>query len=213
MSKAGLTLTNRSFVMTKLTFELKKLCTTNRDGSHSTQADRWKQLRLISEQLTELGFKKMGVRSLKTRHINALVDHWKTEISTQGNQPISSGTIKNRVAVLRWWANKVNKQNIIPRTNRQLGIENRKRLPETNKAYKLKLSDIRQLPRYLQLSLRLQQAFGLRREEAAKFVPSRAIQPDVIHIEPSWAKGGRAQTIPITTDIAIQASIERYSLN
>jgi hypothetical protein len=38
------------------------------------------------------------------------------------------------------------------------------------------------------MSLRLQEAFGLRREESIKFRPSAA---DHIAIQSSWAKGGR----------------------
>lgn len=50
------------------------------------------------------------------------------------------------------------------------------------------------------LSLRLQQAFGLRREEAIKFQPSYAIKDDHLQLKSSWCKGGRARIIPITND-------------
>ena len=88
----------------------------------------------------------------------------------------------------------------MPKTNLELGIGARKRLPIENKAFQLPHEKIDNLPHCLQLSLRLQQEFRLRREEAAKFVPSYAIYPDKIQIKPSWAKGGRARNIPITTD-------------
>jgi integrase len=48
------------------------------------------------------------------------------------------------------------------------------------------------------MSLRLQTAFGLRREESIKFRPSIADRNDHIAIRGSWAKGGRDRTIPIT---------------
>ena len=51
---------------------------------------------------------------------------------------------------------------------------------------------------YVRMSVRLQAAFGLRREEAIKFNPSYAIRGDHIDLKASWTKGGRARTIPIT---------------
>jgi integrase len=53
---------------------------------------------------------------------------------------------------------------------------------------------------YVRLSIRLQAAFGLRREEAIKFSPGYAIQDDHIKLKASWTKGGRARTVPIRTD-------------
>jgi integrase len=49
------------------------------------------------------------------------------------------------------------------------------------------------------MSLRLQAAFGLRREESIKFQPRHADRGDRIAIKGSWAKGGRDRTVPITT--------------
>lgn len=43
------------------------------------------------------------------------------------------------------------------------------------------------------------QEFGFRREECIKFQPRYADQGDCVLIKPSWAKGGRARTVPITT--------------
>ena len=48
------------------------------------------------------------------------------------------------------------------------------------------------------MSVRLQAAFGLRREEAIKFKPNYAVQDDHIKLKSSWTKGGRARTVPIT---------------
>ena len=49
------------------------------------------------------------------------------------------------------------------------------------------------------MSLELQQAFGLRREEAIKFIPTYADQGDHLVLKPSWTKGGKARTIPLST--------------
>jgi len=49
------------------------------------------------------------------------------------------------------------------------------------------------------MSLELQRAFGLRREEAIKFAPSYADQGDHLLLKASWTKGGKARTIPVRT--------------
>jgi hypothetical protein len=49
------------------------------------------------------------------------------------------------------------------------------------------------------MSLRLQAAFGLRREEAVKFQPSYADRGDRLALKASWCKGGRAREIPVRT--------------
>jgi len=50
------------------------------------------------------------------------------------------------------------------------------------------------------MSLELQQAFGLRREEAIKFQPSYADQGDHIQLKGSWTKGGKERVIPVRTE-------------
>ena len=50
------------------------------------------------------------------------------------------------------------------------------------------------------MSLELQQAFGLRREEAIKFMPVYADQGEHIVLKESWTKGGKAREIPVRTD-------------
>ena len=49
------------------------------------------------------------------------------------------------------------------------------------------------------MSLELQQAFGLRREEAIKMSPTIADQGDRLVLKASWTKGGKAREIPIRT--------------
>jgi hypothetical protein len=47
------------------------------------------------------------------------------------------------------------------------------------------------------MSLELQQAFGLRREEAIKFKPSYADRGDRLVLKDTWTKGGKAREIPV----------------
>ena len=53
---------------------------------------------------------------------------------------------------------------------------------------------------YTALSLRLQEAFGLRREESIKLRPAWADQGDVLHLKASWTKGGKERDIPIRSE-------------
>jgi hypothetical protein len=50
------------------------------------------------------------------------------------------------------------------------------------------------------MSLRLQEAFGLRREESIKIRPGWADQGNVLRLKDSWTKGGRYREIPIGTE-------------
>ena len=101
--------------MRDLNHQLKQLCRRNRDGSYATQRDRERILSLIADQLHALGFRGMSARSLKPKHIEALVMQLRRE-------ELSVGTLKNRMATLRWWAQKVDRQNVIARSNAQYGI-------------------------------------------------------------------------------------------
>ena len=53
---------------------------------------------------------------------------------------------------------------------------------------------------HVRMSLELQQAFGLRREEAIKFIPSFADCGDHIRLKSTWTKGGKERDVPIRTD-------------
>jgi integrase len=181
--------------MRNLNYQLKQLCRQNRDGSYSTQAKRGHHLMLIANQLHGLGFQGLNANSLKPKHVDALVKQWL-------EQDLSTGTIKNRMAVLRWWAQKVNKQNVVARSNDHYGIPNRQFVTNISKAKTLNTPDLEKIPDpYIRLSLQLQQAFGLRREEAIKFQLGFADQGDHIRLKASWTKGGKSRTIPVRTDV------------
>ncbi len=96
--------------MRDLNYELKELCRTNRDGSLATQAQRLWMLTLIANQLHELGFRQMNAQSLKPKHVEELIKHWL-------DAKLAVATIKNRMPALRWWSQKVNRENVIARTN------------------------------------------------------------------------------------------------
>lgn len=178
--------------MDSLKFGLKTLCKRNRDGSFATQADRRDSLVRISCELVELGFRRMQPTSLKTKHVKALVAHWQAK-------GLTSGTIKNKLAHIRWWAEKVGCGHAVPNDNLSLGVEKRVYVTNVNKAQTINERHDQIKDAYVHLSLELQQAFGLRREESIKFSPSYADRGDRIALKASWTKGGKAREIPIET--------------
>src|SRR5438270_12887588 len=104
--------------MLDLEYELKGICRRNRDGARMTQAEREQRLRLIARELHALGYRNMHAASLKPKHVHALVKHWQ-------EHDLSVGTIKNRLAYLRWWADKVGKPAVLAHDNAYYGIEQR----------------------------------------------------------------------------------------
>ena len=119
------------------------------------------------------------------------------------------------MSAIRWWARKINKANVVPKSNKELGIGDRRRLPEKDKAFTLTKDQKEALPKYLNLSVRLQQEFGLRREASSKFIFSQGYKQDRIWIRASWTKGGREREIPITNDRQreLLKEIEGYAPN
>jgi site-specific recombinase XerC len=177
-----------------LNYELKQLCRRNRDGSYATQHAREAILTQIANQLVELGFKDMKVASLKPKHVCGLVQLWKS-------QGLSAGTIKNRMTELRWWAEKVNKANVMARDNDGYGIARRVYATNTDKSRTLTDGDLTKITDpCTHLSLKLQAGFGMRREESIKFRPQWADGGDRLFLKASWTKGGRAREIPIRTE-------------
>lgn len=181
--------------MRDLNYQIKGLCNRFREGSYATQASRRRCLDLIATQIHDLGFRHLSVNGLKSKHILALVNFWKQE-------NLSASTIKNRMAYLRWWAEKINKPGIIPSSNTDLDIPARSYVSNTSRAVELtnnnldRISDL-----FVKLSLQLQAAFGLRREESIKFIVSWADKGTSISLKGSWCKGGHPREVPITNDL------------
>ena len=180
--------------MRDLNYQLKQLCRNNRDGGYRTQATRERVLTLIANQLHDLGYRGMQAHSLKPKHVEALVRRWRAE-------ELSAGTLKNRLSALRWWAQKVQRQNVVARHNDHYGVPSRVFVTNVSKATSLDETALEQVrDPHVRMSLELQAAFGLRREEAIKFMPSYANQGDHLLLKASWTKGGRARVVPIRND-------------
>jgi hypothetical protein len=148
----------------------------------------------MANELHELGYRGMSTHSLKPKHVEASVGHWL-------DKGVAAGTIKNRMSAFRWWARKVNRQNVVARSNDFYGIPNRIFVTNTNKAKSILEVDLAKVrDEHVRMSLELQQAFGLRREEAIKFIPAYADQGHQLILKPSWTKGGKARTVPVRTE-------------
>ena len=158
------------------------------------QRNRERMLTLIANELHTLGYRQMQAKSLKPNHMEALVKQWQ-------ERDLSIGTIKNRMAAIRWWAKKVNKQNVVARYNEHYGIPDRRFVTNENKAKDITQQQLNKIKdQHVRVSLELQRAFGLRREEAMKFQPSYADKGDHLRLKASWTKGGKLRMIPIRTE-------------
>jgi len=180
--------------MRDLVYELKHLAQQHREGSYATQANRQDMLQLFGTQLVqEGGYIHMHAHELKGRHINTLLRLW-TE------QQLSPATLKNRLSVLRWWAKHVGNPGVLKPTNAAYGVPKRQTVARVSKAKALPTEAlIKVKDPYVRMSLQLQRAFGLRREESIKMKPWQADQGDRLVLQGSWCKGGRPREIPIRT--------------
>ena len=180
--------------MRDLNYQLKNLCEHNKDGSHNTQVNRHQLLQTMANHLFELGYRRMNANSLKPKHVDALIARYL-------NEGLAEGTIKNRLSALRWWAEKVGKPNIIAKDNAHYGVESRVFVTNVSKARDLDRELLNKITSdHVRMSLELQKAFGLRREEAIKFIPEYADQGNHIRLKATWCKGGRERTIPIRNE-------------
>lgn len=180
--------------MRDLNYGLKRLVNKSREGSFATRAAREHILQQAANTLHDLGYRKLNPQGLKPKHVEALVNHWQA-------QALSSGTIKNRLAHLRWWAQKVGKAAVVARDNTHYGVDRRVYVTGQDKSRVLDTAGLEKVTdHHTRMSLRLQAAFGLRREEAIKFNPGYADKGDKIILKASWTKGGKAREIPIRNE-------------
>ena len=180
--------------MRDLNYDLKRLQDGANTGSFGTRTGRSFALAQMANTLHDLGFRRLRATGLRHKHVEALVRDWK-------DRDLSVGTIKNRMAHLRWWAKAVGKPNLVRRENASYGIGDRKYVTNQDKSSNLppeKLALVKD--GHVRMALRLEEAFGLRREEAIKFSPSYADGDSKIVLKASTTKGGRPREIPVLTD-------------
>lgn len=172
--------------------DLVRLCKRNRDGAFGTQKNRQRGLTAMAAQLKQNGYDLKGARSLKPKHVETLLNLWRDE-------GLTKATMRNRMSWLRWWALKVDKVSVLHKQNKRYELIE-PRATQDNHALVLNSETLEQIACvYIKAALMLQAAFGLRREEALKFIPKQAVKRDCIKLKGSWAKGGRPRTVPITS--------------
>ncbi|MCY3813534.1 MAG: hypothetical protein OXH15_17200 [Gammaproteobacteria bacterium] len=101
--------------MRELNFDLLHLLEGDRQGSHGTRRMRRYALMQAAETLHRLGYRGLRARGLKGRHVEALAAEWQ-------RQGLKAGTMRNRMALLRWWAVKVGKPGMVRPDNESYGI-------------------------------------------------------------------------------------------
>lgn len=112
---------------------------------------------------------------LKPKHVAAFADYWK-------DNEFAVGTIKNLMTYMRQWAEYIGKENVVKRTNREYGIDDRMYGTNLSKAKVLSPEQFARLTDgYTKASISLAIEFGLRREESIKIQPGS--QPSHIHID------------------------------
>ena len=176
--------------MRQLNHDLKRLLDDARDGAFGTRAGRSFSLARMANTLHELGYRRLRATGLKGKHVEALVREWQ-------RQGLSIGTVKNRMSHLRWWARRIGKPNVVRPDNASYGIGERRRVTNEDRSRDLpddRLALVRDA--HVRMALRLQEAFGLRREEAIKFSPSYADRGSKIVLKASPRRGRSAAENP-----------------
>ena len=178
-------------VVRQLNYDLKRLQDERSEGAYGTRTGRSFALAQIANTLHDLGYRRLRATGLKGKHVEALVRQWK-------RQRLSIGTIKNRMVHLRWWANRISKPNVVRPNNASYGIGDRRYVTNEDKSCDLPPEKLARIEdEHVRMALRLEEAFGLRREEAIKFSPLYADRGPKVVLKASTTKGGRSREIPV----------------
>ena len=167
------------------------LVSRNKEGAFGTHRDRQVNLKAIATELRK-DFKLAKLENLKLKHINHLVEKW-----TKEEKSIS--TIKNRVSQLRWVAEKMGKQNMIPHKNSDLGIKDRRHDYNSDRAWTPSQEFKANLTKGSALHVDLMREFGMRFREAATFRPNENVHQNKIDVI-NGTKGGRDREVPIINE-------------
>ncbi|NNM59981.1 MAG: integrase [Legionellales bacterium] len=159
--------------------------------SFKSRHDYADNARLFITQLHEAGYQLSRIHHIKQRHVKYLVARWQEE-------HLNPATIKNRVSQLRFIARAIRNPLVVP-PNTEMGLAPRQYLSENNKAIR-DIDFARFSDSLIRHSVRLQQLFGLRREESLKFIVTEADKGSKLVLKGSWTKGGIPRAIPITTE-------------
>ena len=165
--------------------QLISILAAHREKSCAAQRKRGWALKDAVRRITaEFGLQKLDNLGLK--HVRFVIESWKAE--DRGRR-----AIEEKLTYLRWLVAKIGKQNLIPRRNRDLGIEPGPRFTRAghvvSEAKVLSVLARLKDPR-LRAMIGLARELGLRFEEAALFRPHRDWESDKVWVK-RGTKGGR----------------------
>ena len=173
------------------TYSVHRLLKQHSNLAFTTKHDYSLGIKQMVRALHQGGYQISNIAHLKPRHAEHLLKQWQ-------EQGLSVGTLKNRLSQLRFVFRAIGKEHHFPKLNDDLGIGRRSYVSLESKA--IHEIDVNQFTDpYIRYSIQLQQHFGLRREEAIKFIGSQADKGGHITLQASWTKGGVERNIPITT--------------
>ncbi len=92
--------------MKPLEWDLVQILRRNRDGSRATQYALKKIVMLFAQTIQAAGARNKRVHNLKQKDFSSAIKAWKSD-------NVSDSTIKNRVAALRWVAEKIGKPQLV----------------------------------------------------------------------------------------------------
>ncbi len=171
--------------------QLIKLMANNKEGAYRTQDARSNILRsAIRDVVAMFGLQKL--ENLGEKHIDFIVEKWKAEDTGHRSLP-------NKLSALRWLVDKIGKQNLLPKSNVQLGVEAGPRHTRAgNIIVDEKLAAIlaRLDSPVLRAMIGLARRLGLRFEEAALLRPHRDFDGTRVWIN-RGAKGGRPRYLNV----------------
>jgi integrase len=166
-------------------------------------------------ELRDGGFALASPWNLKSKHVAWLVRKW-VDASQSG------GTIENKLTYLRAFADWINKRGMIGTladyVDRQEHGLVRTYVAEADRSWVAngvsaveKIEEISRTCPRVAIQLKLQAAFGLRREESCMLQPARAVKDPQMLVITRGTKGGRPRELPIETGIAILEEAARLS--
>lgn len=166
----------------------------NREDSFATQRKRG----YILKQAAGLIHERFGLQkwdNLKEKHIADVVGAWQLEDQERRG-------IEEKLSHLRWLVRKIGKANLVPRTNRELGVEPGPRKTRAGKVIPDdRLSEmLAAVPdERVRAMMLLARYLGLRFKEAALFRPGRDWQGDRVWVK-RGTKGGQPRYLWLYND-------------
>jgi integrase len=179
--------------------QLASILAQNREDSHATQRQRSNHLKEACRIIqTKFGLQKLA--NLGAKHIAAVIAAWKEAHA-------GKRVLENKLADLRWLCRKIGKANLMPKSNRDLGVAPGERHTRAGKVVpEAKWEDILNAVQHpvVRAQLLLARHFGMRFEETALFRPHKQIDGNRVWIN-RGAKGGRPRYVVVRTDAQREA--------